>query len=185
MMKKLFILGGLSGALFFSAQALAITGTESVSATFTSTIEAGTCTAEIQNSAGTSVSELGFGDVFKSDLTSQSRTVPFKIAFTNCAGVKSATLLATAGSGGACSGDAKAGEPFSGINAVGFEIWKGSTDTGTQMGCKSAKSQSVTISGKSLNVDFTSRIVIATGKTIADVTAGAASAPVTFVVTYQ
>lgn len=184
-MKKLFILGGLSAVLLVSTQVQAITGTASVSATFTSTIEAGTCTAEIQNSAGASVTELGFGDVYKSDLTSQSRTVPFKIAFTNCAGVKAATLQATPGSGGTCSGDTKTGEPFSGVNAVGFEIWKGSADTGTQMGCKSATTQNVAISGSSLSVDFTSRIVIATGKSIADVTAGAASAPVTFVLTYQ
>ena len=66
----------------------AITGTTSVQATFTSTIEAGTCNAEIQDASGAPISILPFGDVFKSDLVSQNRTGAFKIAFTNCAGVK-------------------------------------------------------------------------------------------------
>lgn len=186
MMKKLSILGGVAGTLLCSAQTFAITGTDSVSATFTSTIEVGTCTAQIQNSTGQSVTELPFGDVFKSDLAKQSRTVPFKIAFTGCSGVKSAQLKATAGTGGGCSGGTMQGDSFAGGNSTGFEVWKGAAETGTLMSCQSsASAQIVTISGSSLSVDLTSRIVLATGKTISQVTAGAASAPVTFVVTYQ
>lgn len=67
----------------------AITGTTSVQATFTSTIEAGTCNAEIQNASGAPIDILPFGDVFKSDLVSQSRREAFKIAFTKlCRGKK-------------------------------------------------------------------------------------------------
>ena len=82
----------------------AITGTTSVQATFTSTIEAGTCNAEIQNASGAPIDNLQFGDVFKSDLVSQSRRETFKIAFTNCAGVKNAAIQAMPGAGGSCSG---------------------------------------------------------------------------------
>ncbi|STR55893.1 Fimbrial protein YadL [Klebsiella oxytoca] len=52
-MKKISFLGGAIVTLLFSAPSFAaITGTSSVSATFTSTIEAGTCTAQIQNASG-------------------------------------------------------------------------------------------------------------------------------------
>lgn len=53
------------------------------------------------------------------------------------------------------------------------------------MNCSTKPSQAVTISGASASVDMNARIVIAKDKTIADVTAGDVSAPVTFVVTYQ
>lgn len=84
----------------FSAASSAITGTTSVQATFTSTVEAGTCTAQIQNSGGQQITTLPFGDVFKSDLVAQSRSEPFKIVFSSCAGVKTASVQATTGAGG-------------------------------------------------------------------------------------
>ena len=185
MMKNISLLGVVAGALLCSTQVNAITGTSSVSATFTSTIEAGTCTSQIQDSTGKSVTELGFGDVFKPELVNKTRTLPFKIAFTNCAGVKSATVQAAAGSGGACSGASSNGDSFAAGNATGIEVWKGAVDTGTLLSCKTPTAQKVTISGSALNVDMTSRIVIANGRTISDVTTGASSAPVTFTVTYQ
>lgn len=42
----------------FSGAASAITGTSSVKATFTSTIEAGTCTAQIQDASSKAISTL-------------------------------------------------------------------------------------------------------------------------------
>jgi type 1 fimbria pilin len=82
----------------YSAGASAITGTTSVQATFKSTIGAGTCTAQIQD-AGATYQHPGFGDVFKSEVAAKSRSEPFKIAFTSCAGVKSATVQAITGTG--------------------------------------------------------------------------------------
>jgi type 1 fimbria pilin len=171
----------------FSVAASAITGTSSVQATFTSTIEAGTCTAQIQSAAGQPISTLPFGDVFKSDLVNQTRSEPFKIAFSGCAGVQSATITATPGTGGGCSGGNMDGDSFSAGHATGFEVWKGNTDNGTLMICDSARrvSQVVTIGSSATNVDMTARIVLAKGKNISQVTPGEASAPVTFVVTYQ
>jgi type 1 fimbria pilin len=169
----------------FSAAASAITGTTSVSGTFTSTIEAGTCTAQIQNASGNPISTLAFGDVFKSDLTAQSRSEPFKIAFSGCAGVKSASVQTTKGSGGNCSGDAKDGDSFDAGNAAAFEVWKGTAGSGTLLSCKTTSTQNVAISSGTGNMDLAARIVIANGKTIGDVTTGNVTAPVTFVVTYQ
>lgn len=168
----------------FSTAASAITGTTSVSGTFTSTIEAGTCTAQIQNASGNPISTLAFGDVYKSDLTAKSRSEPFKIAFSGCAGVKSASVQATKGTGN-CSGDAKDGDSYDAGNAAAFEVWKDAAGSGTLLSCKTPSTQNVTISSGTANMDLAARIVIANGKTISNVTTGNVSAPVTFVVTYQ
>ncbi|ECC1658877.1 TPA: fimbrial protein [Salmonella enterica subsp. salamae] len=170
---------------FFTAASSAITGTPSVQATFTSLIEAGTCTAQIQNNGGQQINTLPFGDVFKSDLVAQSRSEPFKIVFSGCAGVKTASVQATTGAGGTCSGNAKDGDSFNASNGAAFEVWKGISGSGTLMSCNTKPSQSVAIGGTSTSVDMAARIVIAKDKTIADVTAGDVSTPVTFVITYQ
>lgn len=169
----------------FSIAASAITGTTSVQATFTSTIEAGTCTAQIQNAGGQAISTLAFGDVFKSDLVAQTRSEPFKIAFSDCAGVKSATVQAIPGSGGGCSGLQATGDSFAAGNATGFEVWKGVAGSGSLMSCNTRPQQNVLISSATATVDMAARIVIAKDRTIANVTTGNVSAPVTFVVTYQ
>lgn len=185
-MKKIAFLSGVAGALLFSAHAFAaITGTSSVSATFTSTITAGTCTAQIQDTSGQAISTLDFGDVFKSDLVNQSRSEPFKVAFTGCVGVKSASYQVIPGSGGGCSGPSSNGDSFAAGNSTGFEVWQGDSSTGTLLSCNTKPTQSLTLSGSALDVDFASRIVIAKDRTISNVTAGNVSAPVTFVVTYQ
>lgn len=168
-----------------SVSASAITGTTSVKATFTSTIEAGTCTAQIQNASGTAISTLPFGDVYKSDLVAQSRSEPFRIAFTGCAGVKSATVQAQKGTGGGCSGGNSDGDSFAAGNATAFEVWKGTAGSGTLMSCNTPTDQNVTISSGTATLDLAARIVLGKGKTISNVTTGTVSAPVTFVVTYQ
>lgn len=170
----------------FSPVTLAdITGTTSVQATFTSTIEAGTCTAQIQSAGGQAISTLAFGDVFKSELVAQSRSEAFKIAFSDCVGVKSASIQATSGSGGSCSGPNSDGDSFSAGNATGFEIWKGEASAGTLLSCNTKPAQNITISDTDVDVAMNARIVIAKTRTINDVTAGNVSAPVTFLVTYQ
>ena len=168
-----------------SGSASAITGTSSVQATFTSTVTAGTCTAQIQNTGGQPISTLAFGDVFKSDLVTNSRSEAFKIAFSGCAGVKSATVQATPGTGGECTGSAKDGDSFSAGLGAGFEVWKGAAASGTLLSCKTKPTQTVNISGATAKLDLAARIVLGKGKTNADVTTGDVSAPVTFVVTYQ
>ncbi|EGQ5284721.1 fimbrial protein [Enterobacter hormaechei] len=168
----------------FSGAASAITGTSSVKATFTSTIEAGTCTAQIQDASGKVITTLPFGDVYKSDLTAKSRSEPFKIAFSGCAGVKSATVKAQKGTGGKCSGTTP-GDSFDAGNATAFEVWKGTAGSGTLLSCNTPANQNVTISSGAAKLDLAARIVIAKDKVIGDVTTGNVSAPVTFVVTYQ
>lgn len=185
-MKKISFLGGVVGTLLFSAPSIAeITGTSSISATFTSTIQAGTCTAQIQNASGQPMSTLNFGDVFKSDLVKQSRSEPFKVAFSDCSGVKCAKYQVIPGSGGGCSGPSSNGDSFAAGNSTAFEVWQGESGTGTLLSCNNKPSQTLSISGRSLSVSFASRIVIAKDRKIANVTAGSVSSPVTFVITYQ
>lgn len=187
---KMYTLASLIVATFltvgYSSVTLAdITGTTSVQATFTSTIEAGTCTAQIQSAGGQAISTLAFGDVFKSDLVAQTRSEAFKIAFSDCVGVKSARIQAISGSGGGCSGPDSDGDSFSAGNATGFEIWKGEAGAGTLLSCNSKPAQNITISDSNVDVEMDARIVIAKARTISDVKAGNIRAPVTFLVTYQ
>ncbi|WP_148243740.1 fimbrial protein [Enterobacter asburiae] len=184
-MKSSTLIALAVSAGIFTASASAITGTTSVQATFTSTIEAGTCTAQIQNAGGQPISTLAFGDVFKSDLVAKSRSEPFKIAFSGCAGVKNASVQAIPGSGGGCSGTSANGDSFAAGHATGFEVWKDTAESGTLLSCSTKPTQNIVISSSTTIVDMAARIVLAKGKNIADVTPGDASAPVTFVITYQ
>lgn len=169
--------------LVSTAASATITGTSSVSATFNTTIEAGTCIAQVQNTSGSPTSQISFGDVFKSDLANKTREEAFKIAFTGCAGVSSAAIRATTGAGGSCSSASSLN--FGANNNTAFELWKGDSANGTQLSCKSPQTETVTISSGTATYDLSSRIVVADGKTVADVTTGSVTSPVTFLVTYQ
>lgn len=173
----------LSAGLFSSVASADIVGTSSLNATFTTTIIPGTCTASVKNAAGEDATEIQFGDVFKSDLTNKSRTEAFKVDFSDCSGVLSALITATPGAGGTCS--TATSDNFGASNNVAFEIWKGVADAGTKLSCKTQPQQDVKLSSGSGSLDMNARIVIADDKTIADVTTGAVSSPVTFTVTYQ
>lgn len=184
-MKSTFIALSVSALLFSGMASAAITGTSSVELTIKTKIVSGTCTAKVLNDAGTASTEIAFGDVYKSDLVNKSRVEPLKINFTNCSGVTKATVSAAKGAGGECSGTTKTGDSFSGGLATGFEIWSGVVDTGVLMSCNTPPAgQEVTITDGKGELPMNSRIVIGQGQTIADVGAGAVTAPVTFTVTY-
>ncbi|MDM2845001.1 fimbrial protein [Citrobacter sp. Cpo090] len=180
-----FIALSASAILFTGMANAAITGTPSVKMTFLTTVTSGTCTAKLVNSAGTETAEIGFGDVFKSDLVNKTRVEPFKITFSSCSGVTKATVSAAKGSGGKCSGITNSGDSYSGGLATGFEVWSGVVDTGVLMKCNTPPAaQEVTIANGTGEFPMNSRIVVGQGQTIADVTAGGVTAPVTFTITY-
>lgn len=173
----------------FSAHSLELTPTKSLSATFTSTIEAGTCTAIIQNAAGATTSQINFGDVYKSELAQKSKVQAFKLVFSNCSGVKSADITAKPTSGG-CSGSSSNGDSYANNGgtavATAVELWRGATDTGNQFSCfNRATPQNIALSSSGTTLAMNARMVIAKDRTLADVSAGSFSAPVTFVITYQ
>jgi P pilus assembly protein, pilin FimA len=168
--------------LAFAAQAQ-ITGTTSLTATFETNVVPGTCTAEIHDATGNPSSEISFGDVFRSDLTSKSRIEAFKLSFSGCSGVKNAEVQLTPGAGSNCS--TASSDRFGSTNGTAFEVWKGAADAGSVLSCTTQPKQDVTISSGTGALDMNARIVIADDKTIADVTPGAVTSLVTFMVTYQ
>jgi len=183
--KTTFIALSVSALLFSGMANAAITGTGSVEMTIKTKVTSGTCTAKILNNAGAAATEIAFGDVFKSDLVNKTRVEPLKISFANCSGVTKAMVSAASGAGGGCSGPNSDGDSFSAGLATGFEIWSGVVDTGVLMSCKTPPAaQEVTIADGEGEFPMNSRIVIAKGRTIADVGTGAVTAPVTFTVTY-
>ncbi|WP_236328527.1 fimbrial protein [Enterobacter quasihormaechei] len=180
-----FIALSVSAVLFSGTTNAAITGTGSVEMTFKTTVTSGTCAANMVNGAGTTATEIGFGDVFKSDLVNKTRVEPLKISFSNCSGVTKATVTAAKGAGGACTGNAANGDSFAGGSATGFEVWSGEVDSGKLLSCGTPPAaQEVTITDGAGEFPMKSRIVIAKDKTITDVTAGAVTAPVTFTIAY-
>ena len=149
-----FIALSVSALLFSGMASAAITGTPSVELTIKSKIVSGTCTAKV-------------------------------LSFTNCSGVTKATVSAAKGAGGECSGVNKTGDSYSGGLATGFEIWSGVVDTGELMSCNTPPAaKDVTITDGTGEFPMNSRIVIGQGQTIADVGAGAVTAPVTFTIAY-
>ncbi|EIC2654354.1 fimbrial protein [Salmonella enterica subsp. enterica serovar Agbeni] len=175
----------VSAILFSGMVNAAISGTDSVQMTFTSTVTTGTCNASVVNGAGTETAEIGFGDVYISDIANKTRIEPLKIKFTNCSGVDIATVAAKPGSGGGCSGPNSNGDSFAAGLGTGFEVWSGEADTGLMLSCKRPPAaQEVTITEGVGEFPMNSRIVVAKDRTISDVKTGSALAPVTFTVTY-
>lgn len=161
----------------------ALAGTDSVKMTFESVIEAGTCTAQIQSSAGAAISELDFGTVYKSDLSAKSRVEPFKLVFSSCSGVAKAKYTAKPSSGSSCSGPSFAGTGTA--EAVAVELWKGQQDSGTALACNTSPEQDIDVKSGGGSVDMNARMVVAPDRNISDVTTGDTSIPVTFAVTYE
>jgi len=186
-MKNISIVAGaLIVGMGIAAPALA--GTDSVNMTFESVIEAGTCTAQIKNSAGVAISELNFGNVYKSDLAANSRVEPFKLVFSGCSGVVKANYTAKPSSGSGCSGPSADGPSFTGTGsakAVAVELWKGEAGGGTALECKTRPQQQAEITGNGASVDMNARMVVAYQRSINDVTTGDVNVPVTFAVTYE
>lgn len=184
-MKSTFISLSVFALLSSGMASAAITGTDSVAMTIKTKVVSGTCTAKVLNGAGTASSEIAFGDVYKSDIVNKTRVEPLKIAFTNCSGVTKATVSAASGAGGTCSGLNKDGDSYSAGLETGFEIWSGTVDTGVMLSCKKPPAaQEVTIADGAGEFQMNSRIVVANGKTIANIGTGSVTAPVTFTIAY-
>ncbi|MFP2237957.1 fimbrial protein [Pseudescherichia vulneris] len=178
------------GALMLTVPPLvfAIDGTPSLTATLTSTIEAGTCNAQIKDKNGAAASIIGFGDVFKSDLERKTRKENFQLSFSGCSGVHGA--LVNTQIAASCSGTSGNGNSYPNAGgtsaATAVEIWNGQPDSGTEFNCNTrSTAQDIAISGGTKDVAMSARMVIASGKTINDVSAGTFQAPITFVITYR
>lgn len=183
-LSRLLVLTGMTLASMHHAFA----ATDPLTVQFTSTIEAGTCNAQLKDNTGVATSTIDFGDVFKTDLSNKARKVDFKLSFTGCSGVRSA-LINTQITGG-CSGPNGDGDSYANSGgtaaAVAVELWNGQPDSGTQFSCKSRSTQQeIPVSGQTQDLDLSARMVIANQQSISDVTAGSFLSTVTFVITYR
>ncbi|EGT0639779.1 MULTISPECIES: hypothetical protein [Citrobacter] len=182
-----FLALALCGGLFTHTAHADIVGTPSLSAKFVTTVVAGTCSATVKQGS-TTTDTINFGDVFKSDIG--TRTEPFKIAFTGCAGVDSAKIAAQAGSGNTCDSNSASFATTGTVNThTAVEIWGGAAGSGTQLACTSGTpSNTVTTAIKGASTAeyaMNARWVAASGYTAAQAVAGDASSAITFVVTYE
>lgn len=159
-----------------------IIGTNSVQATFNSTIVPGTCSASIKNSSGVVTTTLDIGDVFKTELNDKSKVTPFSIALSSCSGVTKVNITTSAGT---CATAGFTNNQGSAKNAA-VEFWRNQPDTGTQFACSNPGSgQNVDVSGTALSVPMNARMIVAASKKVSDVVAGNFVASLNFVLTYQ
>ncbi|WP_448675364.1 fimbrial protein [Enterobacter hormaechei] len=183
--KAKFIALSVSALLFSGMASATITGTGSVEMTIKTTVTSGTCTAKLVNGGGAEASEIGFGDVYKSDLVNKNRVEPLKIVFSNCSGVTKATVAAAKGADGKCDGSYESGQAYFGGKATAFEVWSGAVDTGVQLKCKNPPSpQEVIIADGAGEFPMNSRVVLGKDRSMSDVATGAVTAPVTFTIAY-
>ncbi|MES0531199.1 fimbrial protein [Citrobacter portucalensis] len=176
----------LSAILFSATTTAAITGTDNVEMTFNAQLTSTTCNTQIIDMAGAPTSIINYGDVFKSEIANKSRVVQFKINYTDCSGVSNVVMKAKPGAGGTCSGANADGNSYAAGNSAAFELWYGNVDRGVELLCSGKYSYMpwTPVEGAS-SMLISSRIVVAKGQKITDVTEGAVSAPITFVLTYK
>lgn len=160
------------------------------------TVQIGTCKAELQNTGGSLITSIAFGNVYKSELANKLKVQNFQLAFTNCVGLvrKQAkmTLEPTVPAG--CAGPSANSANFAnsltgGSAASSVEVWMEQPDSGTALHCFNKPEQTINLStatgATSKIVPLSARMAIAPGQTLADVTAGAFSTRATFVITYE
>lgn len=167
------------------------------------TIEAGTCTAEIYNQSGAKTNTIAMGNVPASQVINpaSSSGTPFKIRFSNCSGLPNgtATLKIDKRVNGCAGGNSdQAGFANStatsegGAAATALELWTGSTaGAGTQFNCNTpdATAQNINVSSATgsttVDYDLSARLAKPSGKADSDVVAGTFLAETTFVISYK
>ncbi|HCL5257371.1 TPA: fimbrial protein [Salmonella enterica] len=181
----------ISAVFFCAAASAAIDGTDSVEMTFQAELTSTTCTAQIVDAQGVSTNIINYGEVYKSEIAAKSRVVPFKIKFSACSGVDYVNFDTNPGAGGTCSGGTS-GNAYTAATAdhsdsnAAFELWLYGVDEGVQLNCGSPFSlMNMSVTKGEAEYDIDSRIVLASGKSVSDVTNGDVSAPVTFVLSYE
>lgn len=164
--------------------------------TFTADITAGTCTVVATDSSGNETSTINIGDVYRSEVGNKTHVTPFHLKFSNCLGV---SKIAVSTSKILCSGTSGTDNAFSGphgeggANAVGLELWMGDVDGNNQFHCNNPASDNnviniastPTVVAKNTTQNMSARPIIAGGRQLSDVTAGALDVTVNFTFTYE
>lgn len=161
-------------------------GTDDVQVHFSSTIVSGTCQAELKTSSGAILTggELAFGNVYISQVKQGTAYQNFAVSFSNCSGVKSATLQTGPGPNGLCNAPTFMGAGD--LTQVAAEINQGQDGSGTQLNCSDSQGSEQTVDPNTTpDILFSARLVVAPGKTPAELKSGNFSAPVIFTIDYR
>ena len=182
---------------------LTYASTTSASLTVNSNLTIGTCSAKILDTSDTEINIVAFNNVYISELVAKSKVQPFKIRFSDCAGLpgKSAQLVLAPRGGVGCAGGWSNTAAFSnklssttegGSSRAAVEVWTTTSPEGNgseQFNCYQRNVINVDLSNASTtqpyDFDLSARMIIADGWTVNDVLPGNFLSPTTFTITYQ
>ncbi|MEC9497279.1 MULTISPECIES: hypothetical protein [Escherichia] len=186
------------GLLSTSAQAT----TNLLDLTVTTNVKTGTCNAAMQNTGGSSITQVVFtGPIYTNDVKNGNKSELFQIALTGCAGIPlhSAYISVQPAAGASCDNNG-AGPYFAnkntvasgGANAVAVKVGLTHTpSTGLMLGCNPKTegyadlNQNWVEAKKGRVIHLYATLLRDTGKADADLTAGTFSAPTVFDIRYE
>lgn len=181
-LQKMVIAGGVA---LLPQICFALTGTDSLTATFNSTIESGTCKSVLHDDEGNSADTLDFGSLYISDFSSSSSNKPtkkFSIALSECLAVTKVTIEASPSS--QCAGSDGQGTAFANTNGdakgIAAELWSGEPDTGTQFSCSQSSGHTFSITDDTAVLPMSVRMI----PTNSSLQAGSFDTTLTLLVTY-
>lgn len=188
-MKKHLLHGMIVSVLAVASAGIStpvLADTASLDLTVDANITSGTCSAVVMD-GDTETTSISLGtDIALSEVSQKSRIKPFKVHFSNCAGVKTANLTVSKRSGSCTSGDPNAFRNNGGNSAgIGLEIWTTTVPEGsssTQLICSTPNEQTITVSSTNLDYDMSARLIDVAG---GNMTAGTFTSPTTFTISYQ
>ncbi|AWV28320.1 MULTISPECIES: fimbrial protein [Citrobacter] len=202
-MKKQLLRGLMIGALATMGAGVSTMaqadGTAQLDLTVEANITAGTCAASVVDGE-TATNTIAFGNVYISEVFAKTKVKPFKLRFSECAGLKDKTATVTLSpnnvgcSGGDSNQAAFANSSTSSTKAskTGVEVWTTSTPGGTdsvQFHCYNKNPETVDLSSATTTtpVDYplSARMVAVQGAALSGITAGDFYSPTTFTITYQ
>ncbi|EHI7783506.1 fimbrial protein [Salmonella enterica] len=168
-------------------------GTKSLDLTVEATITSGTCSAKVMvGDVETNTIQLG-DDIALSEVLAKSRVKPFKVRFSDCAGLPESTAtLKLARRSGNCGGSN--GPTFRNLGGtsagIGLEVWTSETPEGNdsvQLLCNTPNEQTIDISAArnagNLDYNMSARLVDATN--VGSVTAGTFTSPTVLMISYK
>ncbi|EGO7499623.1 TPA: fimbrial-like protein YadL [Escherichia coli] len=193
---------GLSVSMILAASQLvapSYAATDSIGLTVVTTVETGTCDAQLVNDSNQQISAVDFGDVYISEIDKKLKIKTFKLQFKNCAGIPGKKALINLTKRATCEGTSNDGAGFANgstgtgkASAVVVEVWNTTvpaTGSAAPFSCAAPANKEAIIASATGNnvVDYpmSARLVVDKDKTVSDVTAGTFSAPATFTVTYN
>lgn len=205
-MKRQLLPGAIAGILLVSGviaiPAAQADGTAQLKLTVDANITAGTCSVEVLEGESPT-NTIAFGNVYISEVYAKTKVKPFKLRFSNCAGLvdKKATVTLSPAQGAAgsnCAGSTGRNSEFANFTTqtkatkTAVEVWTTETPEGAdsvQLQCYNLNPQTVDLSSASANtpVDYllSARMVPVTNASLDQLSAGDFYSPTIFTVTYQ